>query len=106
MFVMGQSDCIRENLVVLVVFGQKWLSSGKSGCICAKVVEFGKKLYLGKVVVVGQKWLYSGKVCWYYCWLYLGKVVVVGQKWLYSGKVVVFGQKWLYWGKGGCTREL
>ena len=59
----------------MVVFGQKWLYSGKSCCILAKW------LYLGKVVVFEQKWLYSGK------------------KWLYSvksgyirTKVVVFGQ--------------
>ena len=52
----------------VVVFGknvsiwQKWLYSGKSGCIrksgciCAKVVLFGQKgLYSGKVVVFGQK---------------------------------------------------
>ena len=52
----------------MVVFGQKWLSSGKmvvfgkvpilrqSGSIWAKVVVFGK------VVVFEQKWFYSGKV--------------------------------------------
>ena len=35
-----------------VVFGQKWLYSGKSSSIKAKVVVFGKKwLYSGKVVV-------------------------------------------------------
>ena len=33
----------------MVVFGQKLLLSGKSGCIGAKVV------------VLGQKWLYSDK---------------------------------------------
>ena len=68
----------------MVVFGQKWLSSGrvfdtgKSGCIWAKVVVFEKK------------------------WLYSGKVVVFVKKWLYSGKVVFFRQKWLYLGKSGC----
>ena len=47
-----------------VVFGQKWLYSGKSGCIPAKVVVIGQKwLYSGKEVVFGQsgcsqeKWL-------------------------------------------------
>ena len=39
MIVLEQSGCIRANKVV---FGQKWL-------------------YSGKVVVFGQKWLYSGK---------------------------------------------
>ena len=39
----------------MVVFGQKWLNSGK-------VIVFRQKLlYSGKVVVFGQKWLYSGK---------------------------------------------
>ena len=59
----------------MVVFGQKWLYSGESGSILAKVVEIDK----------------SG--CNRAKWLYSGKVVVFGQKLLYSGKVVVFGQK-------------
>ena len=53
----------------VVIFGQKWLYSGKSGCNMAKVVVFG------------QKWLYSGKI----------GVIRVG--WLYSSKVVVLEQK-------------
>ena len=57
----------------MVVFRQKSLHLGKSGCIRIKVVVFG------------QKWLYSGKV------VVNGKVVVLVQKLLYSGKVVVFG---------------
>ena len=36
----------------MVVFGQKCLYWGKSGCIGVKVVV------IGKVVVVEQKWLY------------------------------------------------
>ena len=39
----------------VVVFGPKWLYSGKSGCIRANW------LYSGKVVVFRQKWLYSCK---------------------------------------------
>ena len=40
----------------VVVFGQKRLYSGKSGCIRAKVVLFDQKmLFLGKVVVLEQK---------------------------------------------------
>ena len=45
----------------MVVFGEKWLNSGKDGCIRANW------LYSGKVVVFGQsgcirvKWLYSSK---------------------------------------------
>ena len=49
MVLFAQSDCIR---IKVVVFGQTWLYSGKSGCIRADW------LYAGKVVVVGQKWLY------------------------------------------------
>ena len=56
----------------MVVFGQKWLYSGKSGSTRVK------RLHLGKVVVL-----------WH-------KLVVLGKKSLNSGKVVVFGQKWLY----------
>ena len=62
MVVLRQSGCIRAKVVV---FGQKLLHSGKSGCTRAKW------LYSGKVVVFGQMWLY------------LGKVVVFRQKWLY-----------------------
>ena len=41
----------------MVVFGQKWLYSSKSGSFRAKVVLLGKKmLFLGKVVVFGKKW--------------------------------------------------
>ena len=65
---------------IVVVFGQKWLYSGKSCSILAKEVVFGQSdcirvrwLYSGKVAVIGQKCLYSGK------WLYSDKIV-------YSGK--------------------
>ena len=52
MVVFGQSGCI---LVKVVVFGQKWLYSVKSGC-------FPKSGCLwGKVVVFGKNWLASGK---------------------------------------------
>ena len=40
----------------MVVFGQKWLYSGKSGSFLAKVVLFGiEMLFLGKVVVFRKK---------------------------------------------------
>ena len=59
----------------MVVFGQRWLYSGKSGCIresfCVRA----------KIVVLGQKWLYSGKV------------VVFRKKWFYSGKKFGSGEK-------------
>ena len=63
----------------MVIFEQKWLYSGKSGCSRAKVVVLRKK-----VVLLGQ----TGCI--------QSNDVVFGQKWLYSGKVVVFGQKWFY----------
>ena len=37
--VFGQSGCIRAKVVVFVI---KWLYSGKSGCIRAKVLKSGK----------------------------------------------------------------
>ena len=62
--VIGQNGCVRA---IVVVFRQKWLYSGKSGCI-------------------REKWLYSGKKCCIRAkLLYLCKLV-------YSDKVVVFGQ--------------
>ena len=86
MVVFGQTCFIGVGLMNsgnLVVFGQKWLYSGKSGCNRAKVVVFWQSVsYLAK-------------------WLYSGNVVVIGQsgcvlaKWLYSRKVVAFAQKWL-----------
>ena len=84
----------------MVVFREKWLNLGKSGCIRTKVVVFGQMRFYsvkigctkgqnicikGKVVVIGQT------AC------IRAKVVVFCQKWLYSQKVVVFGQS-------GCVR--
>ena len=77
MVVIGQSGFIREKVVV---FGRKWLHSGK-------VDVFRKN---GSI---RAKWLYSGQSC---CiqeiWLYSGNVLVIGQKLLYLGKVVLFRQ--------------
>ena len=43
--VFGQSGCIRGKVVLIgarvVVFGQKWLYSGKCGCIRKKLKMFG-----------------------------------------------------------------
>ena len=61
MVVFGQSGSLRKSGLIrarwlysdkVVVFGQKWLYSGKSGYTRAK------GLYSGKMVVFGQKWLY------------------------------------------------
>ena len=53
MVVFGKSGCIRGNVTVfgkmrkysckVVIFGQKWLNLGKSGCVLAKMVLFEKK---------------------------------------------------------------
>ena len=114
MVLFGQSNCIREKLLVIgkvLLFGQKWLCSGRNGFILPKVVVFGQNGCIqAKVVVLGQKWLCSGE------WLYsdkmvaLGKVVVFGQNWLYFGSSCFFGrsgcirEKLLYSGKSGCIR--
>ena len=39
MFLLVQSGFIREKVVV---FGQKWLYLGKSGCVRSKMGDFGK----------------------------------------------------------------
>ena len=64
--------------VKVVVFGPggsiraKWLYSGKSGCVRAKVVVFG------------QKWLFSGKNCFIRSKrLSLGKSGCIRSKWFY-----------------------
>ena len=78
---MGKSGCIRTKVVV---FGQKWLYSGKSGCIRSNW------LYSDKVVAFGQGGCIWAKV------VVFGKNGCIRAKWLYFGKVVVFGQKMLY----------
>ena len=75
MVVFDQSGCLQA---IVVVFGQKWLYCGQSGCMLAKW------LYLGKSSCIRAKWLYLGKSgCIQAKWLYLG-VVELGQKWLCS----------------------
>ena len=73
------------------MFGKKLLYSGKKvviwkmGCICVKVVVFGK------VVVLGQKWLYfSNVVVFWQDGCILAKWFI-RERWLYSSKMVVFG---------------
>ena len=56
--------CIREKVIV---FGQKWLYSGKSCCIRENWLDWGQ------VSVYGQNWLYSGISC-----CIRAKVVVLG----------------------------
>ena len=63
----------------VVVFGQKWFSSGKSGCIRARCLYLGKnRCVWAKVHVFEQKCLYSVKV------------VVLRQIGSIRAKVVVF----------------
>ena len=82
MVVFGLSGCIRAKWLYwgkMVIFAQKLLFSGKSGCNWAKVVVFGQTLlFLGKVIVFRQT------CCFRLRWLYSGK-------WLYSGTNLVFG---------------
>ena len=80
----------------MVVFGQKWLYSGK-------LVSFGNYgcnraslLYSEKVFLFLQKLLYSGK-----SGCIRAKKVVLGQSGCTWAKVVVFLQNWLYSGKVG-----
>ena len=63
----------------MVVYGQKWLYSGKSGCIRVNL------LYMDKFGCHAQNWLFS-------C-----KVVVFWKKWLYSGKSGCLRTKRLVW---------
>ena len=49
---MGKGSLYSGNVVV---FGQKWLYSDKSGCNLVKVVVFGQ------VCRIRAKWLYSGR---------------------------------------------
>ena len=116
-----QSGCIPAILLYagkVVLFGQKWFYSGKSGFCRKNMVVFGYKLlYSGKDIVIGQdgcvraKWFFWNKIEIirannFYSW----KEVVFGQKLLHSGKMVVFGQsgcnraKWLFSVKSGCIR--
>ena len=78
----------------MVVFGQKWLYSGKSGCIRAKVAVMAKPVVFVQSNCIRAKLVVLDKSAFF--WV---KVVVFG------AKVVVFGQKWLYPGKSGCVRE-
>ena len=48
-----------------MVFGQKWLFSGKNDCFLAKLIVFGQNGCIwAKVVVLGQNWLFSGESGW------------------------------------------
>ena len=78
----------------MVVFGRKWLYSGKISCIRAKLLYSGRRGCIWiKVVILLQsgfiraKWMYSGKSS-----CIRAKEVVFGQNLLYLGKVDVLGQ--------------
>ena len=60
MVVVGQRCCIREKVFD---FEQKWMNSGKNGCIRAEGLHSGKSVCIRAIVVVfTQQWLYSGRV--------------------------------------------
>ena len=89
--------CISAKVVVfgsvsiraeLVVFGQRWLYSGKEDVFGLKWLFSGKLMYSVKVVIIGQKLLIFGQK-----WLYSGKISCIRAMRLYLGKLVVFGQK-------------
>ena len=77
---LWQGCCIRAKVVLI---GEKWLYSGKSGCIRVKW------LYSDKVVVFKQSGCSREKA------LVFGQSSSIRAKWLYSGKVDVFEQMWL-----------
>ena len=91
MVIFGQGGCIRAKVVL---FKQKWLYLGNSGCTRAKLLYSvtsgcirAKLIVNGRIVLFGQNWLYSGKSCIRVKWLIFGKseliraqMVVVGQK--------------------------
>ena len=70
----------------VVLFGQKWLYSGKSGYDQPKVVVFKQSGCIQAVVVA------------------FGQGGFIRENWLYSCKMVLFGQNWLFTGKSGCIR--
>ena len=78
--VLAQNGCIQAKAVV---FGQKWLNSGKRGYIRAKVV------FLGKVVVFGKKCCIRAKL------LDLSKSGCIRVKLFYSGKSGSIWAKWV-----------
>ena len=77
----------------VVVFVQKLLCSGKSGCVLANVVVFVQ------ADCIWAKWFCSCKVGMFgQVGCIREKVVVIGQN------LVVFGQKRMYSDKSGCNR--
>ena len=80
----------------MVVFGEKWLYSGKvvligkNGCIPPKLLYSGRVVVFGQNVCFPGKRYYSGKSCCIWA-----KVVVFGQSFCNRSKVVVLRQKLL-----------
>ena len=72
----------------MIVFGQKFLYSGKSGCIRAKLLYWGKSGCIPENVVLFDQ----GGCIW-------AKVLVFGLKWLYRECVVELRKKWFSSGK-------
>ena len=103
MVVFEQSGYIRSKVVVfgiLVVFGEKWLYTGKGGVFWQKWLYSGKWLYFSKVVVLGYTSCIFSKTGFIRTkWMCSAKVVVFGQSGCVRVKVVVFGQSGCVWAK-------
>ena len=95
MVVFGQGCYICAEVVVVVVVGQKWLYSGKSGCIRKCGCIWAKVVIFLQNVFFRPKLLYSNKSgCIRAKWLYLGKSNSIRAKVVVFWQVVVLGQKW------------
>ena len=104
--VFGQSGCIwvfgqsipANWLFSVLVFGQKWLCSGKIDCIRAKVVVFGQSGWL-YLIVFRQTWCQK---CCFVFWKSGCIPAKLGCIWAkvfdsIRAKVVVFGQIGCIW---------
>ena len=95
----------------MVVFGQRWLYSGKGGCNPAKLLYSDKSGFnSGRSCCIRAKWLYSCKVVVFGYQLCIksvsikANVVVSEQSGGILAKLVIFGQKSLNSGKSGSIR--
>ena len=87
----------------VVVFGQKWLYSGKGGCIRAKEILFGQRCSIRVKCCIRAKVVVFGQIgCNWAIWLYSDRVVFFAKKLLYLSKMVIFGQKLLFSDKSAC----
>ena len=90
----------------MVVFGLKWLSSGKvvvlgqNGCIRAKVVFRKSGCIRAKVVLIRQKWLHSGKSdCSRAKWFFYGQKLYLCKSGCIPSKAALFVESGCIWAK-------